>query len=86
MDTVIENIIFYPSYWWILLMIKIDDIKKVITTWNRGRWKMKLKMIEKEQQNRSDEIIVIRPILIGALILGIMIAIMIVWSVNALGI
>ena len=86
MDTVIENIIFYPSYWWILLMIKIDDIKKVITTWNRGRWKMKLKMIEKEQQNRSDEIIVIRPILIGALILGIMIAIMMVWSVNALGI
>lgn len=86
MDTVIENIIFYPSYWWILLMIKIDDIKKVITTWNRGRWKMKLKMIEKEQQSRSDEIIVIRPILIGALILGIMIAIMIVWSVNALGI
>lgn len=86
MDTVIENIIFYPSYWWILLMIKIDDIKKVITTWNRGRWKMKLKMIEKEQQSRSDAIIVIRPILIGALILGIMIAIMIVWSVNALGI
>ena len=86
MDTVIENIIFYPSYWWILLMIKIDDIKKVITTWNRGRWKMKLKMIEKEQQSRSDAIIVFRPILIGSLILGIMISIIIVWSVNALGI
>jgi hypothetical protein len=30
MGRILEAIIFYPFYGWILLMIKIDDIKKII--------------------------------------------------------